>query len=65
MLFSDDSTLSDTRSAFFATGRGNRKQLGHVPVTNKLLLQVFLIKEEGHKSWKETESFLGGSLLDI
>jgi hypothetical protein len=54
MLFSDDSTLSDTRSAFFATGWGNRKQVGHVPVTNKLLLQVFLIKEEGHKSWKET-----------
>ena len=32
--------------------------MGKLPATNKLLLQIFLLKEEGGKSWKETEGFL-------
>ena len=32
--------------------------MGKLPATSKLLLQIFLLKEEGGKSWKETEGFL-------
>ena len=32
--------------------------MGKLPATNKLLLQIFLLKEDSGKSWKETEGFL-------
>ena len=53
-----DSTFLDLRKAFLATGCGNWKHTGKLPATNKLLLQIFLLKEGGEKSWKETEGFL-------
>ena len=49
-----DSTFLDLKKAFLATGCGNWKHTGKLPATNKLLLQIFLLKEGGEKSWKET-----------
>lgn len=52
------SQFIELQQAFLATGRGRRKKVVNTVVDNKLLLQVFMLKEDGAKSWKDTEEFL-------
>lgn len=58
-LFSTDASpeFQELRHSFLATGRGRRKEVSQ-SLDNKLLLQVFLLKKEGGKSWPDVEAFI-------
>jgi hypothetical protein len=52
-LISDDDNFKVLKAYLTATGRGRRPKLPKIELTNKLLVQVFLLKVSMHKSWKD------------
>ncbi|KAK7103602.1 hypothetical protein V1264_018470 [Littorina saxatilis] len=54
----DDAHFQQMKSAFTATGRGRPPKLQLVPLTNKLLLQLDLLRLETGRDWSDLVSFL-------
>ena len=61
---SDDALFTTLWSVLLARGKGRRPKLPEVELTNRLLIQLLFIKEEGGKSFDETATFLSQLLLE-
>ena len=52
-----DDNFQRMKSALIATGRGRPPKVPQLPFTNKLLLQLEVLRHECNKTWAEIELF--------
>lgn len=54
----EDDVYHQLKSVFLASGKGRRPNLPSVQLTNKLLMQILRLKDEGEKSFDQAAAFL-------
>ena len=64
-FLSVDDDYMAMQSVLLAEGRGRRKTLAKHPLTNRLLLQVYALREECGKTWDEMVAFIFTVARDI
>ncbi|GFO19536.1 hypothetical protein PoB_004604100 [Plakobranchus ocellatus] len=53
----DEEQYHALRRTFLAQGKGRRPDLPPITVTNKLILQLHALRQEGNESWKKLETW--------
>ena len=55
-MFLGDETYAKLERSFLSTGKGRPPDPPEVLLTNRLLLQLVLLKNEGNKTWNNVSS---------